>query len=183
MASPLSRDPYKTFRFKVKWDSKFVAGVNSVSALTQTTEPIEFRAGGDPLAMKTTPGQTNFEPITLERGLTVDTEFHDWAVKLDPNDAANGEYEDDFRKDVTIILCDENGNEGVSFLLINCWVSKYNAMPDLDSGDNAIAIESLTLEHEGWAESDWNTKPGDPAKSMGGAGRDSTIYEKTTATT
>ena len=168
-AATLSRDPYKTFRFKVffsKPDGTFdnkkpVAGVNSVSALTQTTEPIEFRGGNDSLAMKTTPGQTNYEPVTLERGLTTSTDFQDWAQKLDPNDTTKTEYEDDFRKNVKIVLCDENGNEAIFFILANCWVSEYNAMPDLDAGDNAIAIESITLEHEGWGEEqdiDWAWK-------------------------
>jgi len=173
MASPLSRDPYKTFRFKVflsddeSFDiTKPVAGVSTVGSIKHTTDVIQYRAGTDTLAMKVTPGQTNFQSFTLERGLTADTTFHAWAKKLDPNDTASGEYETDFRKNVKIMLCDENGNEGASFTLLNCWVSEYKAMPDLDSGDNAIAIESLTVEFEGWHQSDWATNEGDPAKNM-----------------
>jgi len=153
MADKLSRDPYKTFRFLVKWEGQSdpVAGVNSVSALKQTTETIEYRAGNDPLQMKCMPGQTNYEPVTLERGLTLNSQFHDWAQKL----SADG-YADDLRKNVDIVLCDPNGIEGIAFKLTNCWVSEYTALPGLDSGDNGVAIESLTFEHEGWPEEDWS---------------------------
>ncbi len=181
-AATLSRDPYKSFRFKVAVkpfnnEDKFgyVAGVSSVGALSQKTESIEFRAGSGPLAKKNTPGQTNYEPATLERGLTNNAEFHEWAQKLD---SVKDSYANDFRKDVKISLCDENGNEGVSFILLNCWVSQYKAMPDLDAGANSIAIESITLEHEGWNETDWNTNDDAPAKNIGASEgpRDSSIW-------
>ncbi len=160
MTRTLRQDPYKTFRFLVKWvgNSTPIAGVNSVSALTQETEPIQFRAGNDPLAMKCAPGQTNYGTVTLERGLSVHTDFQEWAQKLDPRDTQNTEYEDDFRKDVQIILCDENGQENNGFTLTNCWVTEYHALPDLDAGANAVALESITLEHEGWTDIDWPIK-------------------------
>lgn len=180
MPVTLSRDPYKTFRFRVYLrgtDKEFgdepVAAVSSVSAITQTTESIEYRGGNDPLALKTAPGQTNYEPVTLEKGLTANKEFHDWAQKIDPADfptsadANKVEYELDCRKDVKVVLCDEQGRAAVSVVLENCWISKYTALPDLDAGDNAIAIESLTFEYEGWDASKEQSKGGGVSWEIG----------------
>ncbi len=156
----LSRDPYKTFRFLVKFDGEIAAGVSSVGGLTQSTEAIEYRHGNDPLKKKFAPGQTKYEAVTLERGITINTEFHDWAQKLFPDDSTGVDYEDDFRKDLDIVLCDENGNEAVTFKLKDCWISDYKSVPDLDAGENSIAIESIKIEHEGWAQEDWLIQKG-----------------------
>ncbi|QTA89108.1 phage tail protein [Desulfonema magnum] len=150
MAEAVRKDPYKTFRFKVEWDGKTVAGVNSVSAMSHTTDVIEYRNGNEEPFIKSAPGQTNYDPVTIERGLTNDKEFHEWAGTLDPR----AEYKDNFRKDIKIILCDVNGTEAITFKLSNCWISDYQALSDLDADDNSIAIESITIEHEGFNYTD-----------------------------
>jgi phage tail-like protein len=73
--NPQRFDPYKEFKFRVKWDGHYVAGISKVSALKRTTEVIEHREGGNPNTSRKSPGLTKFEPITLERGVTHDLEF------------------------------------------------------------------------------------------------------------
>ena len=61
-------DPYKNFKFRVKWDGHYVAGISKISALRRTTEVVEHREGGDPSMSRKSPGLTKFDAITLERG-------------------------------------------------------------------------------------------------------------------
>lgn len=151
-ANPQRFDPYKNFKFRVWWDGKQVAGVSKVSALKRSTEVVEHREGGDPSTKRKSPGQTKYEAITLERGVTHDPEFEAWANKVWNFGATNGSEVSlaDFRKDIIIELLNEAGDRVLSYKIYRCWVSEYQALPELDASANAVAIQTLKLENEGW---------------------------------
>ena len=151
-------DPYKNFKFRVKWDGRYVAGVTKVGALKRTTEVVKHREGGDPSSSRKSPGRTEFEAITLERGVTHDKEFEQWANKVWNYGAGLGAEVSlaDFRKDVIVVLYNESGQLAVSYKVFRCWVSEFQALPDLDANANAIAIQHIKLENEGW-ERDYDT--------------------------
>ena len=144
-------DPYKNFKFRVKWDGRYVAGISRVSALRRVTEVIEHREGGDPSTSRKSPGRTRYEPITLERGVTHDAALEDWANRVWRHGAAGSEVSlRDFRKDVTIELYNEAGQLVIAYRVYRCWVSEFQALPDLDAGIGSVAIQSITLQNEGW---------------------------------
>ena len=159
------RDPYKNFKFRLKWDNRYVAGVSKVSALKRTTEVIEHRDGGDPSTVIRAPGQTKFEAITLERGITHDPEFERWANKVWNQGAGLGKQVslEDFRKDITLELYNEAGQLVIAYNIYRCWVSEYQAMPELDASANAVAIQTLKLENEGWERDTAVAEPTEPA--------------------
>ena len=149
--NPSRVDPYKNFKFRVKWDNKVVAGVSKVSALKRSTEVVEHREGGDPSQSHKSPGRTKYEAITLERGVTHDSAFEAWANKVSQYSVANaGVSLKDFRKDIRIEILNEAGTVTHAFFVYRCWVSEYQALPDLDANANAVLIEHLVLENEGW---------------------------------
>ncbi len=150
-------DPYKNFKFRVKWDGKYVAGVSKVSGLKRKTEVVSHREGGDPSSSRKSPGRTDYEPITLERGVTHDREFEIWSQKVWNLGSSLGAEVSlkDFRKDVIIELYNENGQLALAYTVYRCWVSEYQALPDLDANANAVAIQTIKLENEGW-ERDFN---------------------------
>ena len=150
--NPLRLDPYKNFKFRVKWDGRYVAGVSKVGALKRTTEVVEHREGGDPSTSHRSPGRTKYEPITLERGVTHDAEFERWANKVWNFGAGLGAETSlkDFRKDIIIEIYNEAGQLVISYHVFRCWVSEYQATPDLDANANAVAIQHIKLENEGW---------------------------------
>jgi phage tail-like protein len=145
-------DPYKNFKFRVKWDNRFVAGVSKVSALKRTTEVVRHRTGGDPSTSRKSVGRNEYEPITLERGITHDTEFEKWANKVWNFGAGLGAEVSlrDFRKDILIELYNEAGQLALRYKVYRCWVSEFQSVPDLDANANAVAIQHLKLENEGW---------------------------------
>src|SRR5215471_4622512 len=145
-------DPYKDFKFRVKWDGRFVAGVSKISGLKRTTEVIEHREGGDPSTPRKSPGRTTYEAITIERGVTHDRDFEQWANKVWNFGAKlGGEVSlKDFRKDITIELYNEAGQLAIAYKVYRCWVSAYQALPDLDADSSAVLIQQITLENEGW---------------------------------
>jgi phage tail-like protein len=151
-ANPQRFDPYKNFKFRVRWDGKIVAGISKVSALKRSTEVVEHREGGDPSTKRKSPGQTKYEPITLERGVTHDPEFEAWASKVWNFGAGSGSEVSlaDFRKDIIIELLNEAGDIVISYKVYRCWVSEFQALPELDASANAVAIQTLKLENEGW---------------------------------
>lgn len=153
-------DPYKNFKFRLLWDQKVVLGVSKVGPLKRTTEVVTHRDGGDNSRDHKSPGRTTYEGITMERGVTHDLEFAAWADKVHP--AAGDAAMDlkDFRKDVTLELLNEKGHVAKRYFLYRCWVSEFQALPDLDANANAVAIESLKLELESW-ERDPETKEPD----------------------
>jgi phage tail-like protein len=149
-------DPYKNFKFRVKWDGQYVAGVSKVGALKRTTEVVKHRDGGDPSTSHKSPGRSEYEAITLERGVTQDLAFQQWANKVWDYQNAQAQNADtevslaSFRKDLIIDLFNEAGQKVISYHVYRCWVSEYQALPDLDANANAVAIQHLKLENEGW---------------------------------
>jgi len=163
--NPLRFDPYKNFKFRVKWDGRYVAGISKVSALKRTTEVVEHREGGDPSSSRKSPGRTKYEPITLERGVTHDTEFEAWANKVWNFGSGIEVSLKDFRKDLIIDVFNEAGQTVLSYKVFRAWVSEYQSLPDLDANANAVAIQTLKLEHEGW-ERDYEVRePSEPSFS------------------
>jgi phage tail-like protein len=150
--NPKRVDPYKGFKFRIMWDGRYVAGVSEVGALRRRTEVIAHREGGDASTSHKAPGRTEYEPITLRRGVTHDDEFEDWADKVWRLDAGPDAEVSlaDFRKDVTIDLFNEAGQRVLSYHAYRCWVSEYEALPMLVADGCAVAIESITLQNEGW---------------------------------
>ena len=145
-------DPYKKFKFRVKWDGRYVAGVSKVSPLKRTTEVVSHREGGDPSSSRKSPGRTEYEAVTLERGVTHDTEFEKWANKVWNFGSGLGSEVSlrDFRKDIILEMYNEAGQLAISYKVFRCWVSEFQAMPELDANANAVAIQTLKLENEGW---------------------------------
>lgn len=148
--NPHRFDPYKNMKFRVRWDNRVVAGVSKVSALKRSTEVVTHREGGDPSTSRHSPSLWKFEPITLERGVTHDPEFEAWAnlVYTTQGDAAISLK--NFRKDISIELLNEQGKVAKAYKVFRCWVSEYQALPEMDANGQAIAIESMVLQNEGW---------------------------------
>ncbi len=161
-------DPYKNFKFRVKWDGKYVMGVSKVGGLKRTTEVVKHREGGDPSSSRKSPGRSEFEAITLERGVTHDTEFEKWANKVWQHGAGLGAEVSlkDFRKDLIIELYNESGQLVIAYKVYRAWVSEYQAMPDLDANANAVAIQHLKLETEGWERDLDVTEPTEPSYTV-----------------
>lgn len=145
-------DPYKNFKFRLKWDGVYVVGASKMSALKRTTEVVEHREGGDPSASHKSPGRSKYDPVTLERGVTQDLAFEQWANKVWNFAGGPGAESSlaDFRKDIILDVFNEAGQKVLSYKLYRCWVSEYQALPDLDANANAIAIQHIKLENEGW---------------------------------
>jgi|SRR5450631_3862566 phage tail-like protein len=145
-------DPYKNFKFRVKWDGQYVAGVSKIGALKRTTEVVEHREGGDPSTGRKSPGRNKFEAITLERGVTHDTAFSKWASLVWQVGAGLGAEVSlqSFRKDIIIEVYNEAGQLALAYKVYRCWVSEYQALSDLDANANAVAIAHIKLENEGW---------------------------------
>ena len=143
-------DPYKNMKFRIKWDGRYVAGVSKISALKRSTEVVTHREGGDPSTSRLSPSLFKFEPITLERGVTHDLEFEAWANKVYNTDGDAAISLKAFRKDVIIELLNEQGKVAKAYKVYRCWVSEYQALPELDANAHAIAIEHMVLQNEGW---------------------------------
>lgn len=158
-------DPYKNFKFRVKWDGRYVAGVSKVSALRRSTEVVEHREGGDPSTSRKSPGRTKYEAITLERGVTHDIEFEQWANKVWNFGAGAGSEVSlaDFRKDIIIEVFNEAGQKVIAYNVFRCWVSEFQALPEFDANANAVAIQTLKLENEGWERDLSVTEPAEPS--------------------
>ncbi len=154
-------DPYSNYKFRVRRDGKYVAGISKVSALRQTKQVISHRADGDPSTPRRMPGQSDYSPITLERGVTHDMEFEQWANKVrdyhnstaDDQQGASGNQDvslKDFRRDLILEVYNEAGQKVIAYTIYRCWPSEFTALPDLDANGNAVAIHVLKLENEGW---------------------------------
>lgn len=148
--NPHRLDPYKNFKFQVVLDGEVVSGVTRVSTLRRRTETVFHRDGTFPSHLMTAPGATSFDPIILERGITHDTTFEDWAaLAYSPaGDAAMSLR--NFRKDMRINLLNQQGSVVLSYMVYRCWVAEYQALGELDANANAVAIETLVLQHEGF---------------------------------
>ncbi|MCL4266852.1 MAG: phage tail protein [Anaerolineae bacterium] len=147
-------DPYKNFKFRIFWvgNTTPVAGISKISALKRTTEVVKHREGGDPSSSRKSPGRTEYEAITLERGVTHDKEFEQWANKVWNYGAGLGAEValKDFRKDIIIEVYNEAGQLALRYKVYRCWVSEFQSQADLDANANAVLIQTLKLENEGW---------------------------------
>ena len=162
--NPQRFDPYKNFKFRVKWDGRYVVGVSKMSVLKRTTESVKHREGGDPSSSRKSPGRTEYDAVTLERGVTHDTEFEKWANKVWNFGSGLGAETSlkDFRKDLVIEVYNEAGQLAIAYKLFRAWVSEYQALPEMDANANAVAIQTLKLENEGW-ERDYEVgEPSEP---------------------
>lgn len=163
-------DPYKNFKFRVKFEDRYVAGVSKVSALRRTTEVVEHRDGGDLSSARRAPGRTSYAPITLERGVTHDPDFEVWAntVWNYANAQASADQRDremelaNFRRNMVIEVYNEAGQKVIAYQVFRCWVSEFQSLPDLDANANAVAIQTLWLENEGWVRDESVTEPTEP---------------------
>jgi phage tail-like protein len=167
--NPQRFDPYKNFKFRVKWDGRYVAGVSKVSGLKRTTEVVKHREGGDLSTSRKSPGRTEYEAITLERGVTHDREFEQWANKVWNYGSGLGTEVSlkDFRKNITIELYNEAGQLALAYHVFRCWVSEYHAMPDLDANAKAVAIQQIKIENEGWERDEQVPEPTEQALTEG----------------
>lgn len=166
-------DPYKNFKFRVFFgeNTEPVAGISRVSGLRRTTEVVTHREGGDPSSSRKSPGRTEYEAITLERGVTHDTDFENWANKVwnfanaqaAPLERVQEVSLRDFRRDIIIRMYNEAGQEVIAYEVYRCWVSEYQALPELDANANAVAIQTLQLENEGWRRVEPPTEPEEPS--------------------
>jgi phage tail-like protein len=145
-------DPYKAYRFLVYFATSTspVAAVSKISSLKRSSDVIDYKEGGNAIILKGL-GRTKYEPITLERGVTYDTDFQDWAdatQKLDSGVPTTSLL--NLRREIRIELLNEEGQSVYRYLVHRCWVSEYQALPDLDAGGTGIALEHIKLENEGW---------------------------------
>jgi phage tail-like protein len=150
-------DPYKAFMFRVKWDGQYVAGLSKMGALKRSTDPVTHREGGDPATDRKSPGTSKYDAVTLERGVTHDPAFEQWANLV--HSLKNPISLRNFRKDVTVDVFNEADQKVLSYHLFRCWVSEYQALPQLDAGSAAVAIETIKLELEGWERDVAVTEP------------------------
>jgi len=150
--NPTRLDPYRNFKFRIRWDGRYVAGISKVSPLTRTTEVVEHRDGGDVNTVHRAPGQSEFAPITLERGVSHDLAFEQWVNKVWDFQRNPGKEASlaDFRKDIRIELYNAAGQLALAYSVFRCWPSEYTALPELDANGTAVAIQSMTLQNEGW---------------------------------
>jgi phage tail-like protein len=162
------KDPYKNFKFRVKWDGRYVAGISKVSGLKRTTQVVTHREGGDPSTSRKSPGRNEFDPVNLERGVTQDIEFEKWANKVWNFGAGLGSEVSlkDFRKDIILDFYNEAGQLAISYKIYRCWVSEYHPLPDLDANANAVAIQSIKLENEGWERDLSVVEPTEPSFNL-----------------
>jgi phage tail-like protein len=162
--NPQRFDPYKNFKFRVKWDGKYVLGVSKVTGFKRTTEVVKHRDGGDPSTSRKSPGRTEFDALMLERGVTHDLEFQKWTTKVWHFGAGLGAESSlkDFRKDITIEMCNEAGQLAIAFKVYRCWVSEFQPVGDFDANANAVSIEHIKLENEGWERDTDVPEPSEP---------------------
>jgi phage tail-like protein len=158
-------DPYKNFKFRMKLDGQYVAGLSKCSALKRTTEVVEHREGGDPSSSRKSPGRTKYEAITLERGVTHDVVFEQWANKVWNFGSGLGAEVSlkDFRKNLIIEVYNEAGQLAIAYKVYRAWVSEFQALPDLDANANAVAIQHIKLENEGWERDYEVAEPSEPS--------------------
>ena len=165
VTNPTRIDPYKNFKFRLKWDGKYVAGISKVSVLKRTTEVVKHRDGGDASSSRKSPGRTEYDPITLDRGVTQDVAFEQWANKVWDYGAGLGMEVSlaDFRKDIILEMYNEAGQLVIAYKIYRCWVSEFQSLPDLDANANAVAIQHIKLENEGWERDTSVTEPKEPS--------------------
>jgi len=166
-AKPVRADPYKNFKFLVRWDDKVVAGFSKAPAFDKRTAKGSRRSGANPSTRDKGSGRSKYDAITLERGVTQDNDFNQWAGQVwNFGDSLGSEVSlADFRKDLFLDFMDEAGQKAISYKIYRCWVSEYEGLPDLDANANAVAIQHIKLENEGWERDTSVTEPEEPSLS------------------
>ena len=157
--------PYKGFKFRVKWDGRYIPGITQISGLRRVTEVVTHREGGNPSNFHKSPGLTTYDSVILVRGRTHDASFEEWANKVWRFAAGFGSEVSlkDFRKDIIIELFNEAGQKVMAFNVYRCWPSEYIPLGALDASNSAHAYEQITLEHEGWERDSEVTEPTEPS--------------------
>ena len=168
--NPSRVDPYKNFKFLLTFEggTKPVAGLSKMSALKRTTQVVSHRDGADPSTSLKSPGQTEYDAITLERGVTQDTDFETWANKVWNYGAALGSEVSlkDFRKNLVVDLLNEAGQVVMAYKVYRCWVSEWQAWADLDGNANVVLIQHIKIENEGWERDLSVTEPPEPTVAV-----------------
>jgi phage tail-like protein len=158
--NPSRRDPYKNFKFRVKWEGQYVAGFSKVSGLKKTTEVIEWRNGAEASVVRKLMGRTSYQQITLEAGVTHDVTFQTWANQVNNNDGSDASMDlSKYRKNIIIELLNEQGTKVIAYNIYSCWVMEYQALPDLDTSAHAVAITSLKIDCDRWERDASVTEP------------------------
>ncbi len=152
-------DPYRNFKFKIKWDGQYVAGLSKCSLLKKTTESTTWYEAGDQSVPHKLPGKTTYDPITLTAGVTHDTAFEDWANLVNNYQGEAAMSLKNFRKDLTIEIGNLQGTTVLAYNVFRCWVSEYQAVAELDASANAVLIQTIKLENEGWVRDKSVTEP------------------------
>jgi phage tail-like protein len=152
-------DPYKNYKFRIIWNNKTVAGIHKVSPLKRTTDVVKHRSGGENSTDHKSPGRTTYDALTMERGITHDPEFEKWANLVHPYSGDTAMDLVNYKKELILEVMNEKGHVAKTYLLHNCWVSEYTALPDLDANANAVAIESIKIELEGWERDEQTKEP------------------------
>ncbi len=152
-------DPYKTYKFRVLWDGKTVLGVSKSGPLKRTTNVVPHRGGGENSSDHKSPGRTQYDGLTLERGVTHDVEFELWANKIHPFAGDVAMDLDNYKKELTLEVLNEKGQVALRYFLHGCWVSEFTAIPALDGNANAVAIETIKIELDGWERDVGTTEP------------------------
>ena len=126
-------DPYKNFKFRVKWDGNTSLASAKSAVLKRTTEVVKHREGGDPSSRRKSPGRTEYDAITLERGVTHDTEFENWANKVwNFGDGLGAEVSlKDFRKDLILEVYNEAGQLVIAYKIYRAGSANINPCPIL----------------------------------------------------
>jgi phage tail-like protein len=134
----------------VKWEERYVAGVSKVARLHRASGVMNHREGFAESAPRRPPDRTEYEAVTLEHGVTYDSDFAKWAGKVWTSGVDSQGPPEDLRKDILIDVYDEAGQLALSCKVFHCWVSDFQGLPDLDANASGVAIQRLTLEEEGW---------------------------------
>lgn len=143
-------DPYRNFKFEVEINGFTRAGFSVVSGLSETTEDITYREGGENETPHHLPGQTTYGDVTLSRGISDDDDFINWREEIFNLDQANGQQGDNetFRKTVVVKLKDKSGAAVKKWTIKRAWPKEFSS-EDLDANANAVAIQNIVLANEG----------------------------------
>jgi len=152
LASPERPDPYQSYAFLVFLadNTTPAAAVSGVGPVRRYTDVVEYHEGGNPLTVKV-PGRTHYDSVVLTKGITHDAEFEDWAnaVQVLTNGIPSTSSAN-LRKNMAIVLLNEERRPVRRYVFYRCWVSEYQALPFLDAGTPATAFEHITVQNEGW---------------------------------
>jgi phage tail-like protein len=151
-ANPNRFDPYKSYAFLVflGGNTRPAAAVSGVGPVRRYTDVVEYREGDRAITLKS-PGRTYYDPVVLTRGVTQNAEFEDWANAAQVLTGGNPSTSlANLRRDMAIVLLNEERQPVRRYLFFRCWVSEYQALPFLDADASTTAFEHITVQNEGW---------------------------------